>query len=403
MLYWLRNRALMAVALGHFSVDMFSGMVPLILLALTTPLGLSYAQVGFVSTLYTVSSSVTQPFFGWLADRIGGRYLAAFGVMLTATMIGLMRLVDSYTTLTILAPIAGIGSAAFHPQGAANASLASGQRRATGMSIFMLGGNTGFATGPVIATMAFAAAGQSAVAWLTAVGIGLGLLQLVAAPRNQAIQSKHPAAAQSLNSYRPMARHAAIALIIVIFLRQWMQSGLSTYIPQWVRAQGGSAELAGNLLFAMLLPIAIGGLIGGNMADRIGRKPIILTSLILSIPLHLLLLYGNTGPLSFIVAPILGLVVGASFPITLVMAQELLPRGIGIMSGIVLGFSFIAGGIGVAITGWLADLIGLTQTLVGIAFLALIAIGFALVLPRRERRTADGLITQSADAQPAES
>lgn len=397
MLQLLRNKALMAVTVGHFSVDMYSGMLPLILVALTVPLGLSYAQIGLVSTFFTLTSSLTQPFFGWLADRWGGRALAAGGVILIAMAMGAMRLVESYTLLLLLAPLAGIGSAAFHPQGAANAALASGKQKATGLSLFMLGGNSGFATGPVVARAAFTAVGQGAILMLTSVGFLLGLVQLFAAPGIHKAQTSGKASTATLNDHRPMALAAAVALLLVIFMRQWVHSSLSTYLPQWAIAQGYSVEFASNLMFAMLFPLAFGGLIGGFLSDRIGRKPIIVTSLFFIAPL-LLLLLNSMGPLAFFVAPVLGMMIGASFPITLVMAQELLPRGIGVMSGLALGFTFIAGGIGVAISGWLADRIGLTPMLIGIALIGFSGALAALALPGKQSRTADSAIPQSADA-----
>ena len=320
-------------------------------------------------------------------------------------MMGLMRLTTTYPPLLLLAAIAGIGSAAFHPQGAANAAMASGKRKATGISIFMLGGNSGFATGPVVARLAFAAAGQGAIALLTAFGLGLAVLQSVAAPRRigHAADAAPAAGAKSatagLNDYRPMARYAAAALIFVIFLRQWVHSAMTTYLPQWVVAQGYSLEVASNLSFTLLLPLAFGGLLGGTLADRVGRKAVILTSLVGVIPL-LLLLLNTPMPLPFFIAPVLGMLVGASFPITLVMAQELLPRGIGVMSGLALGFTFIAGSIGVAITGRLADAIGLQTTLTGLAAVALVGVVAASLLPGREKPSAEAPIAQTADATP---
>lgn len=402
MLTWLRNKALMTVTLGHFSVDMYSGMLPLILVALTAPLGLSYAQIGIVSTTFTLTSSLTQPFFGWLADRWGGRGLAAGGIMLIAVATGLMRSANSYTMLLVLAPLAGLGSAAFHPQGAANAALASGRQKATGVSIFMLGGNSGFAFGPVVARVAFAAVGQLAIIVLTSLGFILGFLQIFLAPAVKRIPTADAkAAAVTLNDHRPMAAGAAFALIMVIFMRQWVHSSLSTYLPQWLTSQGYSVEWTSNLMFAMLLPLAFGGLFGGFMSDRVGRKPIIVGSLACIGPL-LLLLLNSSGAAMFVIAIVLGLILGASFPITLVMAQELLPRGIGIMSGLALGFTFIAGGIGVAVSGWLADHIGLTPMLVGLAGIAFVGTLFALLLPSQPRQTVDAPIPQPGDAARVE-
>ncbi len=396
-----RNRALMTVATGHFSVDMFSGMLPLILLGLTDPLSLTYAQVGLVSTAFTVTSSLTQPFFGWLADRLGGRWLAAGGILLIAVMTAVMRVAPSYWALLLLAPVAGIGSAAFHPQGAANASLASGKQKATGMSIFMLGGNVGYAVGPVAARVLFAAIGGIATLILVGVGALLSVAQMVFGPRVQKVASVKGPATAGLNDYRPMAPLAVAALITVIFLRMWVNSAITTYLPQLTKASGFDIDYSSNLQFAILFPLAFGGLIGGSMSDRIGRRPIIVGSLLLAAPLLLLVLM-TLGPRAYLFAPLLGIMVGASFPITLVMAQELLPKGIGFMSGLALGFTFIAGGIGVAISGWLADHFGLMPMLVALAGLLLIAGCAALLLPGKEHQTGDASIPQAVDAQPAE-
>src|SRR5512142_1758835 len=120
----LRNPVLIAATLGHFTVDMYSGMLPLILLALTDPLGLSYSQVGLVSMAFTIASSISQPFFGWIGDRRSTRVMAVTGVAAIAVTMGIMRFADGFTVLMILAPLAGLGSGAFHPQGAVLASRA---------------------------------------------------------------------------------------------------------------------------------------------------------------------------------------------------------------------------------------------------------------------------------------
>ncbi|MFN8471316.1 MAG: MFS transporter [Anaerolineae bacterium] len=397
----LRSRALTTVTLGHFSVDMFSGMLPLILLGLTDPLGLSYVQVGLVASAFTFTSSFTQPFFGWLADRLGGRWLAAGGILLIAVMTGLMRSAPSYTALLVLAPLAGIGSAAFHPQGAANASIASGKQKATGMSIFMLGGNIGYAVGPIVARVLFAAIGGITTLSLVVIGALLSAAQLVFGPHVRRVAGSKGLATAGLNNYRPMAPVAVAALIWVIFLRMWVNSAITTYLPQLTKANGFDIDYASNLQFAILFPLAFGGLIGGSMSDRIGRRPIIVGSLLLAAPLLILVLL-TLGPRAYLFAPLLGIMIGASFPITLVMAQELLPKGIGLMSGLALGFTFIAGAIGVAISGWMADRIGLMPMMFVMAFLLLIASGIALLLPGKEHQTDDSRIPQPVDAQPVE-
>jgi FSR family fosmidomycin resistance protein-like MFS transporter len=380
----LRNRYLIAATFGHFSVDMYSGMLPLILLVLTERLGLSYSQVGFASMLFTLTSSLSQPYFGWLGDRRGSRWMAVLGVAAIATTVGMMRFVDQYALLLPLAVIAGLGSAAFHPQGAKLAAQAPREQRGSAASIFMLGGNGGFAFGPVFGTAAFALAGAHMPEMLALLGLTqAGVIYWALAIRRQEC-------AQNFNDHSTdIVKRAAMSVIItlglVIFMRSWIHSTVTTYIPLVFKAQGATTAEAGSVLFSILLPLAIGGLIGGTLSDRIGRKRVLIASTALAGP-ALWVLVQTSGAAAYLVGPVLGVAIGASLPVTLVMAQNLVPRGLGLMSGIVLGFTFIAGAIGVAVTGFVADYAGLVPTMTFNALLPMAAALFALFLPEDRPR-----------------
>jgi len=374
----LKNRYLLAATFGHFSVDMYSGMLPLILLALTPQLGLSYAQVGLASMTYSLAASVSQPLFGWLGDKRGARPLAVLGVAAIATTVGVMRFVDNFVLLLVLAIIAGLGSAAFHPQGATLAAYAPSALRGAAASVFMLGGNTGYAFGPLLNTVIFSLTGDRMPEMLAM----LGLLQ--AAIVYWAL-AQRPLTAQERAASNPApVKRAALSVIVILmmvmFLRSWLHSAVSTYVPQVFRAFGYSNAEAGNVLFTILMPLAIGGLIGGTLSDKIGRRRVLIATTVLAGPALWLLL--NASSISvYLVGVILGLTMGASTPVTLVMAQSLVPRGLGLMSGIVLGFTFIAGAIGVAISGVMADHLGLLPTMHINAVLPILAAALALWLP----------------------
>ena len=136
----LLNKYLWSLTLGHFSIDLYAGAMPVVLAALAGSMHLSFEQVGLVSALYTLCSSVSQPFFGYLSDRFGGRSFASIGLVWMSILQGAIGFVPDYPTLLVLAPLAGFGSAAFHPQGASSANIASGERKTAGMAIFLLGG-----------------------------------------------------------------------------------------------------------------------------------------------------------------------------------------------------------------------------------------------------------------------
>ena len=374
----LKNRFLLAATFGHFSVDMYSGMFPLILLALTDKLNLTYSQVGIASMAWSLTSSLSQPFFGWLGDKRGSRTIAVLGVMAIAVTVGIMRFVDNYFILLPLAVIAGLGSAAFHPQGATLAAQTAPEQRGSAASIFMLGGNGGYAFGPILGTAAFAVAG----AYLPGAFAGLGLAQ--AGVVYWALAHQHKGAPKPISAKTDAVARAALSVIItlslVIFFRSWIHSTVSTYIPQVYKAQGFSNVEAGNVLFSILMPLAFGGLIGGTLSDRIGRRMVLIISTALIGPALWLMLHASGG-MSYVWGPILGVAIGASLPVTLVMAQNLIPRGLGLMSGVVLGFTFIAGAIGVGVSGVLADYIGLMPTMTFNVALPIAAAILAFFLP----------------------
>ena len=374
----LKNRTLIGATFGHFSVDMYSGMLPLMLLVLTDPLGLSYGQIGFASMTYSLASSISQPFFGWLGDKRGSRQIAVLGVAAIAVTVGLMRFVDQYAVLLVLALIAGLGSAAYHPQGAMLAAQTPPAQRGSAASIFLLGGNTGYAFGPILGTMAFGLAGGFLPEMFALLGLAQAALIFLALAKQHADFGKNGPI--STDATARAALSVILTLGLVIFFRSWVQSSVSTFIPQIYKAQGASNQEASNILFAILLPLAIGGLIGGTLSDRIGRRSVLIVSTGLIGPalwgmLHL------SGVAAYLLAPVLGVAIGASLPVTLVMAQSLVPRGLGFMSGVVLGFTFIAGAIGVGVNGVIADQIGLLPMMVINAALPVAAAFLAFFLP----------------------
>jgi FSR family fosmidomycin resistance protein-like MFS transporter len=197
--------------------------------------------------------------------------------------------------------------------------------------------------------------------------------------------AQRPLTAQERAASNPApVKRAALSVIVILmmvmFLRSWLHSAVSTYVPQVFRAFGYSNAEAGNVLFTILMPLAIGGLIGGTLSDKIGRRRVLIATTVLAGP-ALWLLLNASGISVYLVGVILGLTMGASTPVTLVMAQSLVPRGLGLMSGIVLGFTFIAGAIGVAISGVMADHLGLLPTMHINAVLPILAAALALWLP----------------------
>ncbi len=382
----LRNRTLLSFALAHFSVDLCSGALPVIMLFLAPKLDLSIAQVGFVISVYSISSSLTQPLFGYLSDRTGGRYQSAIGLAMIAIFQGMLGFATSYAMLLAMVMLAGCGSAAFHPHGASGATRAGGNRKSSFMAVFMLGGNSGYALGPVIAAAAMTAFGVHGSAVISMIGLALVPLVLTA----QGTHEAHHAAAKGsaiAGSIRTFSVLAVIALMAIMFLRAWTQSSITTYIPVFfTQVAGFSVGEASRISSVNLFALAAGGLVGGLLADRFGGRRVMILSWLIYAP-AVLLMFNLPDARVYLLAAVAGFVAGASWPPLIVMAQELFPKNAGVASGIALGFAFAMGGIGTAITGWLAlpEHLGLANALMLLSVLPLIAALLALLLPRDPR------------------
>jgi FSR family fosmidomycin resistance protein-like MFS transporter len=383
----LRNRTLLSYALAHFSVDICAGALPVIMLFLAPKLELSIAQAGFVIGVYAISSSLTQPLFGYISDRTGGRFQSAIGLAMIAVFQGLLGFATSYAMLLAMVTLAGCGSAAFHPHGASGATRAGGERKASFMAVFMLGGNTGYALGPVIAAAAMTTFGVHGSLVIGVIGLALVPVVLTAqGPRTtQHISAKSNAVAGSIRTFSALA---VIALMTIMFLRAWTQSSITTYIPVFfTQIAGFSVGEASRISSVNLFALAAGGLVGGLLADRFGGRRVMILAWLVYAP-AVLLMFSAPDARVYLIAAVAGFVAGASWPPLIVMAQELFPKNAGVASGIALGFAFAMGGIGTTITGWLAEpaRLGLTTALMLLSALPLAAALLAFLLPRDSRR-----------------
>jgi MFS transporter, FSR family, fosmidomycin resistance protein len=408
------NKYLWTLTLGHFTIDLYSGAMPVVLLYLTTSLGLSLGQVGLLSALYSLCSSLSQPIFGYMSDRYGGRWLATGGLLWMSIIQGLVGFVPDFNTLLIILPLAGFGAAAFHPPSASSANKTSGEKKSAGMAIFLLGGNGGFAVGPVVAAMVLGGFALGNFALLQGFGLHgtavISVIGLVIAPILYVLSTRHqpPRATAAIERARASRRIefnpafskvAIVALLLVMSLRAWSQSSVSLYVPQFFTAIGGmTIAEASRLSFVILGSLSIGSLFGGFLADRIGGRTVMVVSFLIGTPASVAL-FAYPDLNIYISAVVLGFVTGAAWPPTLVMAQELMPKNAGVASGIALGFVFAMGGVGNYVTGVLAERIGLLNGMLLVSGLPLLAALCTLALPSH-RAVASAARTARASMEP---
>jgi len=397
----VKNVTLWSLTLGHFSVDMLGGAMPIAVgLYLKDSLGLTLAQIGLLLGAYQMTSSLTQPIFGYLSDRYGGRWFAVGGLVWLAVLQGLVGFMPNFQSALLISALAGFGSASFHPQGASGANIAAGDRKSAGVAMFMLGGNAGFAVGPILAALVLNAMGIRGTAVLGLVGLFIAPFLYFLTGRAQKQGNDKKSASWRIQLNPAYTTTVVVALILVMSLRAMSQQSFSSFTPQFfVEIAHFTKEQASLLSSLMLFVLAFGTLTGGMLADRIGGVKVMAVSMLISAPLMaLMFILGDWR--AFWVAPFLGFASGAAWPPMLVMAQSLFPKNAGVGSGVALGFVFAMGGIGLQVMGWLAEpqRMGLTNAMLALSVVPLITALLVLFLPNIQANRAATLPAQSLGA-----
>jgi FSR family fosmidomycin resistance protein-like MFS transporter len=393
----MRKLPITLIVLGHAVVDASQNILPVVLPLLQARFGLSYSQVGMAAALLTISSSMIQPVFGWISDRRGTQWFMPAGIVWTAVLMGVVGLVPNYASLVMVLALTGIGTAAFHPVASMAAAHASGLQRGLGMSFFSAGGNLGFAMGPLLITWI--------LTWFTLRGTVLimilgALTAGVIHWYRREIEVPHVAMKQRRQQQSSAIPWAKLSVLCgLITLRSWGYSGLVIFIPLLFLKQGETLSLAGRAVFVFLFFGALGGLLGGHLSDRVGRQQVIAVSLLV-FPLLMASALIFTGSVRWILLAIAGMALLASFSVTVVFAQELLPHHLGLASGLTLGLAFGAGGLGVGMSGLMADLMGLQASVWTLILLPGLAGLLALRLqsPQKHAEASGvGMVRESSD------
>jgi FSR family fosmidomycin resistance protein-like MFS transporter len=365
---------------GHLFTDIAQGSIPALLPFLISKDHLSYAAASALILAATISSSVIQPLFGHVSDRHSLPWLMPLGPALGGLGVGLAGLAPSYGLTFAAVVLSGVGVAAFHPEGSRFANYVSGSRRASGMSLFSVGGNVGFALGPVLITPLVLAFGLHGTVFVLIPTGAMALILVKELPRLRGFRTD-VVAGKVRPAERPAAWGPFAVLGTVIALRSFVYFGLVTFIPLYYVANLHASKAAGNTaLAAMLLGGAVGTLIGGPLADRVGRRTVLVGSMLALPPLIVGFLI--SGPvLAVVFAAFAGAVTIATFAVTIVMGQEYLPGRIGVASGVTIGLSIGLGGAGAPLLGLVADAHGPRAVFELIAVFPLLALLLSLALP----------------------
>ncbi|HXJ48429.1 MAG TPA: MFS transporter [Candidatus Acidoferrum sp.] len=374
---FLRNGKLLTLMLGHLTVDSYVGVIPVLYPILIGRFHLNLATVGLVSLAYSGMAAVSQPLFGMLADRFGTRF-TGLALCWTALTFALVGFVTSFPLLLVLALASGLGSGAFHPLGALDVrALLPKWRRSAGMSIYVTAGTVGVAIGPLVGILLFGAFGIHGTGLLIVPGLITGGYLLW---RMRGRIEKTVGSAPNMSTAARTPVFALAVVIGVMMSRSWTVNVFQAFTPTWYKQLGYGPEFYGPLATTLVLASAVGTVGCGTLADRFGRRTVILATLVLSVP-AILLYTAFPGPWAFGSAVLIGVLAASTAPLMLLMAQQLMADRAGLASGLVMGLGFVTGAVGIPINGAIADSIGLQKSLMTHVVLVIATIAIAWFLP----------------------
>lgn len=368
-----------SVAFSHLIVDVFNSSRPVLL----TYLGLTETQIALISTIYIWASALTQPFFGWISDRVGPRWLAAGGVLwMTVFFSGAVFIPGAGGLICLI--IAALGSSSFHPVGTVQATLQGRNhlagRETTATSLFFTAGQLGHFLGPIITGLILARLGLPALVILPIVSIPIGLALAYQ------LRGNHPHPRPSTGDHRIRLQASVgfvVILALVATLQSWTQSNMINFVPKYIKDLGMSAVTYGNMAGLFMGGSALGNVIGGYLGDRYSKRKIAATALLLAaFPIYIMSQIGWSSWL-YLLIPLSGACTGAVHSIMVVLAQRMISGGMALASGLILGFIFSSGALGLLLTGPLAENYGFPTVLVMTTGLVLLASPLAWMLKEK--------------------
>jgi FSR family fosmidomycin resistance protein-like MFS transporter len=356
------NPNLLSALFGHLMVDILNGQRSVIFTFLSVPLDLTITELGIYSTVYIVAASLMQPVFGYLTDKIGPRWVMASGVLWMGVFFAFGLIVPGITGLILLV-VASLGSGAFHPAGTMQATLIGRDmfkgRETSSASYFFLFGQLGLFAGPILAGFVLEGVGTRGLLWVCLFALPVALFAVVSGKRHPVV---HPTGAQhaaASRASRPkMSRFALLAMALLAAFQAWAQANMNTFLPKHLELLGKTPAQYGLMAALFMGGSALGNVVGGNLADRFGKRRVAATSLLLAmLPITAIALVG-WSPWLYLLIPLAGTFSGATHSIIVVLAQRIIPSGMGLASGLILGFMFSAGALGAMLSGYFADLWG---------------------------------------------
>jgi FSR family fosmidomycin resistance protein-like MFS transporter len=367
--------------LTHFIIDVYSGALGALQPLLMGPFRMNFTEAGILAGVLSFSSSVLQPFWGYLSDRIHSRLFTVLAPAVAGIFISSLGLAPNYGILVAMVFLGGAGIASFHPHAASNAIHGITRHRARAMAIFISSGTAGLAVGPTYFSAVSGRLGLSGTYWAALPGVVLSLLLIVfLRPSPPPVQPRPRLDWEPLRAVsKPM-----IILFLLVFIRSIVQVNFTQFLPLYLHTARGYSLTSASLSLTLYLGTgAIGGILGGNLADRFGGRRVILFSMLASVPFLTMFLFTGGWVSTFALA-MGGLILLCTNPVNIVIAQRLAPSQTGTVSALMMGFAWgTAGLVFIPLTGWISDLFSMQTAFLALALFPLLGFLLALKLPKQ--------------------
>lgn len=380
---------LFSISFAHLLNDLIQAIIPSVYPILKQDYQLSFSQIGLITFAFQLSASVLQPFVGYYTDKYPKPFAQVYGMLFSMSGVVLLSFANSFYWILLSVVLIGIGSSIFHPESARISNMASGGKRGLAQSIFQVGGNLGTALAPLLVALIVVPNSQKYILWFVIVAVtALVIIRKIAFWYRDHLIFKKNKPTVFINFHnlsKSKVKWAIVVLLIVIFSKFFYTACLSTYYTFYIMDKFHlSIREAQFHLFIYLIAYALGTILGGPLGDKIGRKYVIWLSVFGATPFALLLPYVNLFWTDVLMV-IIGIIMSSAFPAILVYAQELVPKKLGMISGLFYGFAFGMGALGSALLGKLADYTSIQYVYYVCSFLPLIGI-ICFFLPNLKKK-----------------
>ena len=371
----------LTVSAGHAVHDTYTAFLPSLLPVFIANLSLSNAQAGLL-TVFMQGPSLVQPLIGHLADRISLRTLFILAPAVTGVIMSLLGIAPGYAMIALLLAVVGVSSACLHSIGPVIAGNVSGRNLGKGMGFWMVGGELGRTLGSIVIVSAIQLLTLRGTPWLMIAGLvtsGILYLRLRDLPEHAPNAGQGLPWRQALRRMRPLL----VPLSGIMIARAFMVSALTTYLPTFMSEEGANLLIAGASLSVLEAAGVVGALSGGAISDRLGRRWVLLASMVTT-PLLMFVFLAVNGWMQFPLLLILGFTSLSVTPVIMALVQESFPENRALANGVYMALGFALQSGVIVVMGAMGDLFGLRWAFTASAFITLLGIPLIFVLPRRE-------------------